>query len=45
MGSFMAKCSIGMVRKLTCTEQDTGAVDPVKMEMAVAELDMITDVL
>lgn len=26
-------------------EQDTGSVDPVKMEMAVAELDMITDVL
>ncbi|KAI9634933.1 Tim10/DDP family zinc finger-domain-containing protein [Dioszegia hungarica] len=25
-------------------KQDTGAVDPVKMEMAVAELDMITDV-
>jgi hypothetical protein len=30
---------------LTPLEQDTGSVDPQKMEMAVAELDMITDVL
>ena len=26
-------------------EQDPNSVDPAKMEMAVAELDMITDVL
>jgi len=26
-------------------EADTGAVDPAKIEMATAELDMITDVL
>ena len=27
------------------TESDPGAVDPMKIEMATAELDMITDVL
>lgn len=26
-------------------EADTGAIDPAKIEMATAELDMITDVL
>jgi len=34
-----------LIRPLTPSEQDPNSVDPAKIEMAVAELDMITDVL
>lgn len=34
-----------LAKLVTVAPRDAGAIDPVKMEMAVSELDMITDVL
>lgn len=42
-----SKCSCWTEKRTETdgTEPDSGAVDPMKIEMATAELDMITDVL
>ena len=40
-----SRISAGMCDSTDRSESDPGAVDPMKIEMATAELDMITDVL
>jgi len=44
-GASKSTVRIAPATMLIPSEQDPNSVDPAKIEMAVAELDMITDVL